>query len=516
MHEIELKLLLTEKAEKALRASPVLKDLARGAPRRRLLRSIYYDTPDRALSRAGMSLRIRKDGRRWLQTVKRGPKTIAGGLSAPLEAEAPAPRGEVDLDRVPDAALRRLVRETLAGIEPAPVFETAINRTSRILELDGGVVELAIDKGEVIAGDRRAPLIEAELELVEGDPAVLYDIARRLFRDVPFSFSEMSKAGRGHALSEGSEAVPAPAPRKAKEARLEAGDTVEEVALKVLRSCFSQIAANVAACRECDHSEGPHQLRVGLRRLRSAFLLLRPALASPAMERVAAQARDLGVVVGRLRDLDVLVEETVAPAAEAGEDPEGFKALLAALEERRAIVRAEVRAALDSPETADFLLDLSRFIELRGWLRPRDHEQTGILSAPIGDLAREALAKRWKAVAKRAKGIEKLTVEERHDLRKALKKLRYGVDFFGPLFPAKRVKPFLKRLKALQEAFGALNDFAAAETALTGENAPAADDAAAQRAVGRVLGVRQRDSEIAWREAVADWKDLKGAKRFWE
>jgi triphosphatase len=516
MHEIELKLLLSERAEKALRSSPVLKDLARGAPRRRLLRSIYYDTPDRALSQADMSLRIRKDGRRWLQTVKHGPKAISGGLSAPQEAESPAPRGEIDLDRVPDDALRQLVRDTLAGSEVAPLFETAITRTSLVLETERGAVELAIDKGEVIANGRRAPLVEAELELIEGDPAAIYDVARLLFRDVPFTFSELSKAGRGHALSEGRDAVPAAEPRKAKDAPLAAEDTVEEVALKVLRSCFAQIAANVAACRDCEDIEGPHQLRVGLRRLRSAFLLLRPALASPAMEEVSDRARDIGAVVGRLRDVDVLVEETVAPAAEAGEDVEGFRALLAALEERRKTVRAEVREALDAPDVSEFLLDLSRFVELRGWLRPHDHEQTQVLAAPIAELAPEALAKRWKAVTKKAKGIEKLSVEERHDLRKALKKLRYGVDFFGPLFPGKRVKPFLKRLKALQEAFGALNDVAAAESALTGVEAPARDDAAAQRAVGRVLGGRQRDSELAWTEAVVDWKALKDAKRFWE
>ena len=138
-----------------------------------------------------------------------------------------------------------------------------------------------------------------------------------------------------------------------------------------------------------------------------------------------------------------------------------------------------------------------------------------VLGAPIKGLASDALAERWRKVRKRSKGLETLSIEKRHELRKELKKLRYGVDFFGGLFAARKVKPFRKRLKTLQDVFGTLNDVAVAEGVLMRDDAPARDDPSAQRAVGRLLGARQRDSDHAWTEARADWNDLRALPRFW-
>jgi triphosphatase len=109
-----------------------------------------------------------------------------------------------------------------------------------------------------------------------------------------------------------------------------------------------------------------------------------------------------------------------------------------------------------------------------------------------------------------------LTAEQRHALRKELKKVRYAVEFFAPLFPSKRVDPFLKRLKKLQTVFGNLNDAATVRQILETVGAPGAGDSKAQRAIGWVTGASQARSEFGWSKAKAQWRDLEETRPFWK
>ena len=519
MTEIELKLLLPDaEAARRVLGSAALKARAEGPARRRRLRSIYFDAADGSLRAAGIAFRVRQVGRAWVQTVKRGPSESAGGgLYSVAESECAAPGGRPDPARIPDEALRDAVAAALNGSPLVPVFETDIQRTTRNLAAPGGLVELALDLGEVIAGNRRAALAEAELELKDGAPAALYDLAREVFAEGGWRFSERTKAARGRALSEGAPAVPAPAPRRALDVPLARGETAETAAVRILRECLGQIDANMAAVLAAEAPEGPHQLRIGLRRLRTAFGLFREALGGPALAELNARARDLGARVGALRDLDVQIGETLARRLADPEAPDraGLEALKAALEDRRRAARAEVRAALAGPEGRLFLLDLSAFAELRGWLAPADHAQTGALARPVEEVAAEALDRRWRKVRKAARGLAEADDHARHALRKELKKLRYGVEFLGPLFPRRRVKGFVKRLKSLQEDFGALNDAAVAEAMFAGPGAPCAADPAAQRAAGRLLGALAERARADRAAAEGDWARLKAEPPFW-
>ena len=508
--EIELKILLDAKGATALRRVPLL---AGKAGQRQTLVARYFDTEDGRLGHNRIALRVRREGRAWVQTVKAGRESIAG-LSSVMEVSCPAPQGRLALDAIPDAGLHAAILEAVGDGVLAVRFETRIRRqTFRLASPLGGLVELAIDTGDIIAGEAAAPLIEAELELIEGDPRDIYAIAAALFPQGPLRFSRRSKAARGSALARGEPAVhPLPPIVHASPVTLDPAMTVETAARDILRACLDQIAANAAATVASDAAEGPHQLRVGLRRLRTALLLLRPVLGGPAADALDSEARDLATVVGDLRDLDVLIGEIVTPLA--GADA-GFPPLLDALAARRAMVRQAVEARLRDRRTVGFVLDLGAFVEARGWLRPADFEQSAALAAPVSGLAVAALEKRWHQAAKRARGIATLEEEARHDLRKALKKLRYAVEFTASLWPEKKVAPFLRALKGLQEDFGALQDLAMARALLTAPGAPAADHPAAQRAAGYVLGHRAAEAERVWQHAQADWKALRRVERYW-
>ena len=270
------------------------------------------------------------------------------------------------------------------------------------------------------------------------------------------------------------------------------------------------------AVQQLDDPEGPHQLRVGLRRLRSALSVFSPVLQSAELQRLSDEARWLGEEVGRLRDLDVrgarhraqggrgLPGRTVPPGPRGRPLTRGGRGSGTASREPN---RARAQA---------FLIDLVRFVEMRGWFAPQDFGQTERLAAPVAQLAEIALNRHWKKLGKRAHGLQTLDAVQRHELRKQAKKLRYAVEFFAPLYPTKRVEPFVKRLKALQTAFGDLNDAATVKAMFAGAGLHSAAVPEVQRALGWVAGASQVRAECRWTEANALWRNLEGTRPFWK
>ncbi len=515
MIETELKITLDAAGVARLRRSPVLTELRIEPRRTERLASVYYDTTDHALAAAGVSLRLRRVGRAWVQTVKRRVEGAgSGGLFANREDERPAPGGRLALDG-PDADGALAAVAAAAREAPlVPVFETRVERIVERLRLAGGEVELALDRGAIHAGEAQAPICEAELELKGGEVAALFDLARRLFPTGPVRFATANKATRGYRLAGGGVADVPAAPRKAGTVEIDGEASVEAVACAVFRDCLAQIGANIEVVADTTATEGPHQLRIGLRRLRTACLLFGATLGKEALAPFADQAKQLGSVVGRLRDADVLIE-VLADAAGGGLDDEAQRALAAALAARRDVVREEVRRGLAGPEATGFLFDLAGFIEGRGWLAPSDHSQTARLATSISEVAPGILDHRFDKVLKRGRRIRKLDPEGLHALRKQLKKLRYAVEMLGPIYKARKLEGFLGSLKHLQDGFGALNDAAMGEAALSGPEAPGSDDPAAQRAIGWTLGTLASRAQDERKGLFARWDELAAAKPFW-
>jgi inorganic triphosphatase YgiF len=515
MIETELKITLDAGAEARLRRHPALAKLRACPPRTSVLVSVYFDTAEHALARAGVALRLRKVGRRWVQTVKRGSGRAAGGLHTHVEAERPAPGGRLALNGPDPEGVMALIAEVCGDAPLAPVFETRVRRTvERLRAPAGGEVELAIDRGEIVAGEARAPVREAEFELASGEVDAVYDVARRLFTEGPVRFADANKATRGYRLARG-EDEPPPRPRAAGLPGYEPDDTVESVATAVFRDCLAQVSANMAIVADSEEIEGPHQLRVGLRRLRTAFGVFSPFLGEAAITPLSAEAGRLGRVVGALRDLDVLADEVVAAAVDLGLDAEARGALVAVLAERRRQTRADVRAALAAPAAVGFLFDLGRLIEARGWLAPSDHAQTARLATPISEAAPAILDARRAKVMKRGRRIRKLDAEGLHALRKELKKLRYAADMLDPIYPGKRVEAYVRALKQLQDIFGSLNDAAMAADYLAGAEAPGHDSPAAQRGIGWVLGTLAVRAEGDRPALLERWDRLVETGPFW-
>jgi triphosphatase len=505
--ELELKVELTREQLQRVRWHPPLGDLAAGAPVTRNLRSIYFDTPDHRLRALDISVRLRSDGERWLQTVKAGT-AVHNGVSNPLEMEVAVERPEPDLELIDNRKVRRKVEKAIARSILEPVFETVVERTTRHLHSADGELELALDEGTVRAGGAEDAICEAELELKSGAPECLLHMAAKLFGAEPVRLSESSKAERGYSLALGRTNGHAHVePQRGVLPRLEQDHTCAEAFALIVQSASDQIAANRRAVLETVDPAAAHQLRIGLRRLRSALSAFRPLHDTPALRELESHAQTLARTVGELRDADVLIEHIYAPVAGMIRSDPGLPRLRQALIAHRDRARERVRAALEGQQWSVLQLYLA--------LWPRTLEGAETLRRPVRKFARSALKKRWAKVADSGERLDDLTVEQRHQMRKALKTLRYATEFFASLYPEATTRQFIKETRSLQEVFGYLNDVVAAERLGTVCHDGCAESREAQRAAGYILGWHNAQAAQAWQDAHKGWLQLASLPQFW-
>ena len=469
--EIELKLTLPPQQVAAF-----LKRMARrrSVPVQQDLVTRYFDTPDFALSAQGVALRVRRVGRRWLQTLKTEGER-QGGLSRRAEFEMAIRRGEPDWDRFP-AEAQGYVPEALRALL-VPVFETHFNRTAWLIAGKGGAqIEVALDVGEVRAGERSQPICEIEPELKAGQPDALFALALEwagAFDCLPF---DISKAERGVRLAHGE----GTAPVKSVSLMLDDGMSVEDGFAAICQACLAQFQANLpgvlgplpnpppqageganAGPKPIDDIEYVHQARVSLRRLRAALRLYRKACALP--DDLLDGLRTLAAALGPARDWDVLSAETLPAIAPHYPDPDAWQRGVHALELHRAEVRAAMQAALIEARPGAWLLALQRWLQQQGWrLDPSGgaapEAQRFVQLSPLGKWARRALQKGHRPIARGARDFAQLQPLQRHALRIAIKRQRYAAEFFQTLFGGRRQARYLAVLRDAQDSLGRSND----------------------------------------------------------
>lgn len=503
--ELELKLELSKSDVERLSGELPEDELGIGPPTRKELRSIYFDTPEHDLHAAGISLWLRRQNGGWLQTVKTD-EHVDGGISKPIELEATVDRDEPDLGKIADKKIKRAVQKVATGKTLKPVFETVVQRTTRSIKAQGSDIELVVDEGEVRAGDEAREVREAELELKAGDVEGLLFAAEKLLAGHELKLSTRSKAERGYRLALGKRGTSAE-PEKARPVRIRCKDTCANAFAAILPSTARQILVNREVVLQTDDPNGAHQLRIGLRRLRSALHALRPIADRGSLRTFEGCARDMGRCIGTLRDADALISGIHAPAEAAASDKAGFEELREVLARERQRRRDEVRTALRGHAWTKLQLYLT--------LWPRTLEDNPQLERPVMGHARKALRKAWKKAAKLGGNLEKLDAEHRHEMRKALKKLRYQAEFFAPLFATDGPERFIERLKKLQDVFGYINDVRMAPKLVELRKQSGAGEEAA-RAAGYAEGYHETEAVHVWRHAGGAWLDLKRAKHFWD
>ncbi|APA69694.1 CYTH and CHAD domain-containing protein [Janthinobacterium sp. 1_2014MBL_MicDiv] len=465
--EVELKLLLAPDDAPRLRAHPLLAQSAQGQAQVLHLHDIYVDTPDLQLCRHQAGLRVRQVAGRWLQTLKAGG-SASGGLHSRHEWEGEVAGPVPDLDAL-DAAIgrkqpiRALLRQEAIRDGLRPVFTTRIERSVWQLSTpQGDQIECVLDQGVIESGAdgavRSVPVSEIELELKEGQASSLFEVALALLREVPLQLGHMSKAERGYRL-----AVAQPLHAvKAQPLALDAAMTVEQVFLAICHNCLEQVSGNQDGVAAGEDVESVHQMRVGLRRLRSALGMFKALLALP--DTLKTELDWLGGALGEARDWDVLAGHTLARLD--GDAAVDAAALAQAAHEQARVSHAQAAQAVTSPRYTAWMLGLQRWLQARDWRAGSSPRQLQRLDAQVPAFARKTLREDQRRLMKRGRRLLHATPQQRHKVRIAAKKTRYATEFFASLFAASAVKPYVGRLSTLQDELGWLNDVQVADRLL--------------------------------------------------
>ncbi|HEV2557643.1 MAG TPA: CHAD domain-containing protein [Microvirga sp.] len=453
--ETELKLECPPDAVGGIPALPVLAEAEPVPEAGGTLTATYFDTPERALREAGLSVRLRRNGERTIQTVK--AETGSRGLILDRrEWEVAVDGNELDWKAAAKTALKPFLAEGRERIQPA--FTVEAERAALAVRRDGALIELVADDVRISAGDGELRFGEVELEVKKGDAKGVFGLALDLADAAPVRLSLLTKSERGYALL----SKEPPSPVKAERLALPADATAAEAFQIVARSCLSQTIRNEALIRSTRNPLALHQTRVGLRRLRAAASLFKDLIADEESTRIRAELRWMNHALGPVRDLDVLVARM--RAAPEAERERGHAKALAAAERRRTEAYDHVLELLNGARFRKAVIATAAWIEGGRWLTSDAPGLRRIRDERVVDRAVGELARRRKKVLKRAKALAEMDPHARHQVRIEIKKLRYGAEFFGSLFAGdkakKRRRESLDTLEALQEVLGELNDIA--------------------------------------------------------
>jgi inorganic triphosphatase YgiF len=429
----------------------------------------YFDTPGDSLGSQQMSLRLRKEGRRWFQTLKaqrssRGVDRFEHNVALRVP---PRKMPVLDIARHDGTEAGARLREALGGATAEALVErytTEVTRLACQLPMSGSAVEAALDTGILRSGERQVPICELELEHRSGDIAPLFALAQLWRRHGGLWLDSRSKAMRGATLAKGLvHGTPVKARAPALERDMDASHLLRTVMLSTLEQVLGNASELAAGSSDEEHV---HQLRIGVRRLRTVLRELAPLSEGfmsgwePALSNAFAQ-------LGAIRD-DHAVAAAVRPLLErAGAPKLGWRSANTA-DDPGAIVRAD--------SFQDTLLDLLRWaLSEPAWATPKH-----------------------------------LPEAEQHQVRKRLKRLRYLAELVCTMWAHKATQRYLRRLSLAQDALGHHNDVtvAAAKFLADAQQDPLSLFAAGYLKAHEAVTARQAHVSLAHvTRARCFWKD---------
>lgn len=482
--EFELKLDLGAPEE----VDVLVRALDLGAPVVARLRSTYFDTPDDRLARLGYALRIRQDGPRRIQTVK----ATGGAAMDPLarrEWEQPVPGDAPVL--APDAPVSVALGKHVS--ELAARSEVRVIRSLWTVERPDALIEMVLDRGEVRSGEATAPFLEVELELKQGEPAALFALARRIGRLTPVRLGVLTKAQRAARL-----AHPPGKSDKWHGVALTEEMSAADAFRAIAHACLRQYRLNESRLLQEDNAAALHQARVALRRLRSAFHAFRPIIGGKPAKRLGTDLRWLTQQFGQARDIDVLLPRLHDRKAQA------------LLQAARGPAYAAARFAIESALARELMIDLAEWLSTGKWAKRSDGGKQR--DGPARDFGADAIRRLHDRLLEEGGAIVDGSDEDRHELRKTAKKLRYTVESFAALFDGGKVHKarvrYLAALEELQDHLGVLNDLAVMPDVLKGLGLRIGE---ARRLIG---DGETRDLHLL--QAADAMAAIRDARRFWE
>lgn len=515
MHELELKFAVPSYQQSVLR-----KNIDTKTAQQQRLSAYYFDTPNQELAKKGIALRIRFEDSQWVQTLKTAGDGVAKrvelntvlsltGTPDTLDVSSLVP--DVSLIKEPAVVAQLTSIMSLDEIAQALTVQyfTDVQRTSRQIKKNNSRIEIAYDIGKVGIGRlnsqkpannhglTQSDIHEIEFELLEGDPSDLIEVAKTWCKKYKLYLSTVTKAQRGSLLLANKQFAE---PVKADLAVLQLHKGISQFAFlqAVINNCLVQILPNASAIAEGSPDGNlVHQLRVGIRRLRTALKHFKFAqdYIDPNWLMVLKQTFSL---LGEYRDKEILQIKT-QPLLEAVGAPH--------VEWSTAVDIMPI----DAVRANDFQILLLELIGFTHLPVPADSPKAKATVA-------KKLQKLFTAIAAASDKFASLDTDSQHGVRKDLKSLRYVSEFAAPLFAsqnngkkgkkATKLNAFLQYLEPAQDILGEYNDNVVGHANYLEK---AKTDPNALFAVGWFSGREQASAE----QCAVSLKTVKNAPKFW-
>jgi inorganic triphosphatase YgiF len=485
---------------RATETSAVIEPLAGAESKARTL--TYFDTPNGALRRANLALCVRREGDRYVQALMEGGEDARARWD--WETEIAGPEPELDVLRGVPAG-RRLARAGKLG--PVCIVEVR-RRTTQATEGESRI-ELAFDECVAKAGAKEAPFAELELELKSGPQEGLFALAHRLASSFDLILSFTTKAERGAVLAH----PPRSYARKFNAPPLARSMTSADAFQRIALACLRQVAANAEGLRNRASPEVIHQMRVGLRRIRSLMTTFQKVAIDHRLPAIKAELKWISGELDPARNLDVLLHGGYRDAGQK-DGGKGWKGLGVRLHTARRMAYVRALGAVESERFRRLLVDLFGWIEAGPWTVAEAVKSERARAVAL--LATKELSKRRRKIVKSASGFRGLSPKDRHKLRIEAKKLRYASDVFLGLFKhPKRAKAFMACLEEVQASLGELNDVVVGER-LAQDAARSLGEAPLNFVAGPITGALKARVAPLMDRAEAALEALAKAKPFWK
>jgi triphosphatase len=484
---MELTLLLASADATRLQRLPIIKAARSGRSRSQAVQTVWHDSLDRELASRGLALAEQRGTWRleqhrpdatdlWPPATDHRLIVEFNGLETLRHTLAEAD-GETTRGQLPEA------------ITPVAAFTG--RRTVMSLIIDGETLSMTLLDGvlRAVAAEQLATRL-----ILEGPGPELRSLVLSLAETLVITVPQHSLWADALQLADGS----------AQEFRRHGAPVLPPAAFIHIVGHLTDIVLHLAPMiADVESGTDPvHQMRVAVRRARSAFALFPALTDNPAHASAAEGLKRLGRVLGPARDWDVFMTETAPPVEAVLPEQPALHSLLRAGARRRHAARVTLVEYLHSPEFRKLSLDLA-CVAAAG--PPANHE----ITPPLREFAAALLRRRWKKLLNAGRALDDLDDQALHGLRLKAKRLRYAAEFFAPLFPEKPTARFIRRLAVLQERLGLFNDTTVAEGLLRDLNGKPG------YAAGLVLGFTAARGARSRQKIATAWARFRRRDPFW-
>jgi CHAD domain-containing protein len=244
-------------------------------------------------------------------------------------------------------------------------------------------------------------------------------------------------------------------------------DLMGEAGRKVLAFHLARMLHHEPSVREGSDPKDVHDMRVAIRRMRSAIPTFAPYFEEKTLKQAQKTLRTLGRALGPVRDLDVLALKTQKYAERHADHPDqhrklrGLDGLLSAWRHEQQVARSEFIDLMDSEVVERFLLKFAHFLdtpEKNALLLRLEPESLGPRPLLVRHVAPRVLYEKYETVRAYQPFLDALSYDGLHALRIRAKELRYALEAFSEVLNADAAAQVITAIKQLQDYLGDMQD----------------------------------------------------------